>query len=164
MDSSVSSIITKVVVQPANLNSEIYNFLHKKLERFYGNKCSEEHGYITEIKKIIKILGTKISPTTSDIIFEVEVDILALKPKVDKIYNSLVCMVFSRGIFAEIKNKLKVLIPIDKIKNYSLNSDENKFSHKNDKTNNIEKGSYIKVEIYNFKYSDGNFNCLGVLV
>ena len=155
-----TSITTKVFLNPEELDSNIKFCLQKKIVDIYENKCSEDYGYIIKIKNIEKIIDTNISPTNSYIFFTVKVNITCLKPDISESYESVVCVIFNKGIFTEIENKLKVLIPIDRIKNYKLNEDLTVCT-----TNgvDIKKGSILKVKIYDYKYSNGNFNCLGCI-
>ena len=67
-------------------------------------------------------------------------------------------MIFSAGIFVNIKDIFKILIPLNELKNYVYDNTENKFV----KDNKIIKvGDIIKVIIIDTKYSKKSFSCFG---
>jgi hypothetical protein len=72
-------------------------------------------------------------------------------------------MIFSGGIFLNVKNKLKVLIPLTSIPEYEFNQPENIFVHKKNKKQ-IKESDILKVLITGTKYSKQNFSCFGNLI
>ena len=161
MRSSSTFIIAKIAVSPGQLNKDIETHIQHKIEQFYNNRCSEKYGYITNILKIVQIIDAKISPSTPMVFVTVKIEVECLKPNINQEYDSTVCMVFNRGVFLEVQNKLKILVPIDKIKDYDLNEDNTKLVSN---TKEINKGDIVKVKIYDYKYSSGCFHCLGTLM
>jgi DNA-directed RNA polymerase subunit E'/Rpb7 len=85
-----------------------------------------------------------------------------LKPEIDAVYTDKVSMIFSGGIFINIKNKIKLLIPISSLKNYKFEQSTKTFV-KDDKTV-IKENDEIKIKITGIKYSKKNFNCFGELI
>ena len=160
MTSSSTFIIAKIAVSPEQLNRDIKTYLQHKIKEFYNNRCSQKYGYITNVLRIVQIIDAKISPSTPMTFVTVQIEVECLKPIINQEYDSTVCMVFNRGVFLEVQNKLKILIPIDKIKDYDLNEDNTKLVSD---TKEINKGDIVKVKIYDYKYSSGSFHCLGTL-
>jgi len=158
-----TTITTTISVKPDKLNKNFINYLKTRVVDLFTDKCSEDYGYITNVKKLNKIIDTNISPTSSDIYVIISITICCLKPKIDKKYTAKVCMIFSRGIFAKIEEKLKVLIPMSSLDNYVLNEDTNQFENKTN-CNTIKTNDDINISIYDYEYSNGNFNCLGRVV
>ena len=72
-------------------------------------------------------------------------------------------MIFSGGVFLNIKNKLKVLIPSNSLKEYEFNQIDNCYiNKKNNKTINVKDELYVSIS--GSKYSKKNFSCFGNLI
>jgi DNA-directed RNA polymerase subunit E'/Rpb7 len=65
-------------------------------------------------------------------------------------------MVFSSGLFVNVMNKFKVLIPINYLENYLF---ENNYFINSINKNTIKEGDKVKFEITGIKYSKKQFNC-----
>ena len=90
------------------------------------NLCNKEHGYILKINKIIKIKENNIT-SNGELEFLLDFEADTLYPEKDKIFEGNVCMIFSAGIFVNIKDIFKILIPLNELKNYVYDNTENKF-------------------------------------
>lgn len=154
-------INTKICIPPSDLNSKIKENIVDKIKDKIIGKCYKDVGYICNLISLDGIMDSSILPTNPNIIFTVLITVEYLKPIIGKVYKTKVCMIFGRGIFAEIENNIKVLIPIDKIENYKYNDIDEIFEGKE---KNIVKDDILDIKIYDFKYSNNMFNCLGVLV
>ena len=124
------------------------------------NNCNKEYGYILEVIDLVKIIDNIIDNTNSFPVFTVTCKIECLKPKIGDIYDGNVCMVFENGIFVDIKNKIKTLIPTIHLKDFEYNSDEKSF--KNDNIT-IDINSEVKIELTSIKYEKKQFICIGKL-
>jgi DNA-directed RNA polymerase subunit E'/Rpb7 len=152
----------KVCVEPEFLYYDLNAKIFEKVKKVFENECTQENGYILKINKISRIKDNYISNVNSSIVFIVDIDVDNLKPEIDAVYTDKVSMIFSGGIFINIKNKIKLLIPISSLKNYKFEQSTKTFV-KDDKTV-IKENDEIKIKITGIKYSKKNFNCFGELI
>lgn len=153
-------IIKNFCIEPKNLNSNVKSHIFEKIKTELIGKCEDDYGYISNIYDDIEILSNSISSAGIGIFFNVKFRALVIKPEIKKIYRGKVFMIFSNGIFVQIFEKMKVLIPLDNLKDYKFDSNSNCFV-KNKKT--ISKNDIVDVEINMMKYEKQNFNCIGSL-
>ena len=152
----------KVCVEPEFLYYDLNAKLLEKVKKVFENECTQENGYILKINKILRIKDNYISNVNSNIIFIVDIDVDNLKPEIDAVYTDKVSMIFSGGLFINIKNKIKLLIPISSLKNYKFEQSTKTFV-KDDKSV-IKEHDEIQIKITGIKYSKKNFNCFGELI
>ena len=69
-------------------------------------------------------------------------------------------MIFSGGVFVNVENMMKVLIPESNLKDYKFDPVETSFKYKN---NTIKKDDNITVCISGVKYSKKKFSCFGTI-
>ena len=151
----------RICLEPEFLNTNLKKNIFDKLKKTTNNECSKEFGYILNIVKLIKIVDNYVSNASSEIVFEVMFEIETLKPEIDKVFTGEVCMIFGGGIFLNIKNKIKVLIPLTSIKDYKFIQSEKILRKCEDE---IKQGDILNVKITGIKYSKKNYNCFGELV
>lgn len=151
----------RVCLEPKYLDSDVMSHLLNKLVDSTRDECSRENGYILGVKEIVSVDSTKISPANSDVVFSVNFKAEILKPIDGKTLEGEVCMVFRDGIFVDVKNKLKVLIPLSELSGYELNKSSTGYVKGN---SNIQKGDTVKVMITGTKYSQQRFSCFGSLI
>ena len=125
------------------------------------NECTKDYGYILDVKKVVKIKDNYVSNANCDNIFTILFEADTLKPENGKEYEGIVCMIFAGGIFFNIKNKQKVLIPITNLKEFIF--DQTKKQFKKEKVI-IKEGDVLNVIITGTKYSKKSFSCFGNLV
>lgn len=157
----MTEIVRHINVPACYLNGNIQEHILELLSKTTKNECTKQYGYILSINEIIGILDNTITSANSDIIVTVKFIAETLKPTEGKIFDGEVCMVFANGIFVNIKDKLKVLIPVTNIPKYTFNKSEMQFEYKKKK---IKKGDDIKVKITGVKYSKHSFSCFGEMV
>jgi DNA-directed RNA polymerase subunit E'/Rpb7 len=158
----MTSIITrKVCLEPMYLDSNIQQHLSNKIREITKNECSNENGYILSINKIVEITNNYISSANSDIVFTVKFEANILKPEIGMVMNGCVCMILPRGIFVDVQEKLKVLIPKTSLVNYTL--DNAKMCYESE-THRICKDDLIDIKIEMVQYSEKTFICIGSLV
>lgn len=157
----VKLIEKKIFLEPEYLNKEYKINLLNKLRIVTKNECSQTHGFIINVNKIIKIVDKDISTTNSCPIFTVIFEANVIHPQKDKIYEGSVCMISSLGIFININDVFKALIPISELSEYTFDSSENSF--KKDKKK-IKVGDMLKFCIKDLKYSNKKFSCFGKLI
>ena len=151
----------RICVDPQYLNKNIKHAIFEKIKESSKNECTKENGYILDVIKIIKIKDNYISNVNSEIVFIVEFEVITLKPDIGKKLSGNVCMVFSGGLFINIKDKIKVLVPINSLKNYNFGPAKKNFFNK---TNTIKEGDLISIVITGIKYSKKNFSCFGDII
>ena len=151
----------RICIEHKFLNSDIHYYLLEKIKEVTLNECSKEHGYILSVKKIVKIKDNYISNANCDNIFTVLFEVENLKPENGKQFDGEVCMIFGGGIFINIKNKQKILIPVSNLKDYVFIQGTKQY--KNSKKI-IKEGDMLKVEVIGTKYTKQTFSCFGKLV
>ena len=70
-------------------------------------------------------------------------------------------MIFQHGIFVDVKNKLKVLVPIKSMKTYVFEDD---FFVNKKENSKISISSQLSIRIIMIKYEKKEFSCIGELV
>ena len=156
----IREIETKIILNNCYLDNNYKDHILEKLKKTLENNCNKEYGYILEVIDLVKIIDNIIDNTNSFPVFTVTCKIECLKPKIGDIYDGNVCMVFENGIFVDIKNKIKTLIPTIHLKDFEYNSDEKSF--KNDNIT-IDINSEVKIELTSIKYEKKQFICIGKL-
>ena len=149
----------KISIESEFLFKNLKEHLFNKLKRMYENECTKDNGYFLKINKILRIKDNFISSNCENI-FNVEFEAETLKPEIGKKINGTVCMIFSGGIFVNVENMMKILIPESNLKDYKFDQTETSFKCKN-KT--IKKDDDITVCISGVKYSKKKFSCFGTL-
>jgi DNA-directed RNA polymerase subunit E'/Rpb7 len=157
---SLKIIKKRICLEPEFLDKNYKSYLFDKIKNLHKEECSRENGYFLEIKRIINIVDNNIS-SNSEIVFIVEFEAEILLPEKGKEFEGVICMIFNGGVFVIVKNKLKVLIPVSELNNYSYNSTDNTFISK-DKI--LKKGDDIKISILDMKYSKKQFSCFGKII
>jgi DNA-directed RNA polymerase subunit E'/Rpb7 len=149
------------------LNENIKEHILDKLKKEYVGKCDKEYGFIVKIYDKIEILDNIVSPSSHGVFFLLKFCASVYKPEVNKKYKGKVCLVFSNGIFVELFEKIKVLVPQDKMSDYKYNKLENKWKREENTQKNTQEitiGSNVDVEIKMIKYEKQNFSCIGKLL
>ena len=162
----MTSIVTlerKICMDSEFLNKNIINNIFAKIKDITNNECSKDTGYFLSIIKINKIKDNYISPNCENV-FIVEFQAETLKPDIGKNFKGEVCMIFSGGVFLNIKNKVKVLIPTISLNEYEFNKTDNSYINKKDNKKKINVKDELTVSITGSKYSKKNFSCFGNLI
>lgn len=151
-----------VVVEPEFLSQQLLR--HRILEkiRFIAeHECSKDTGYIIDVHGIRRIRDNYVSNATSNIIFDVEVDIERLKPEIGNRYKGIVTVVFCKGVFINVMERLRIFVPLDN-NGYTFNKTKSQFTSNSTKRT-ISVGDLITVSIIGIKYVDKKFNCIATL-
>jgi DNA-directed RNA polymerase subunit E'/Rpb7 len=158
MNTNKIVVTEKIYVEPNQLNSNLINYIKNKIKQQIGT-CNPEYGYILKIYDDIEISKNRISSNDSGSFFQVKFTINALKPKKGDMYEGKVCMIFSEGIFVDVLEKIKILIPKDVLKGFEYNKNGNYFEG----LGKIKLEDLLYVEINIVKYDKGKFSCIGSL-
>jgi DNA-directed RNA polymerase subunit E'/Rpb7 len=153
----------KTYLRPSFLDGNILSNLLEHIRMELNNKCFEEHGYIISVNRIISVDNNTILVTTSNILFNVTIEVDTLKPEIGLINVGEVFMVIDKGIFVKIEDKLKVLIPVSNLYGYEYKKEDNFYYKKETKTS-IYMNDTVKIKILGIQYSKNYFNCFGEIV
>ena len=160
---STSIIERRICIEAEYLDQNVLDHVLNKIRHTCKNECTKEDGYIIDVNKIVNVKNNYISNVNSDIVFIVAFEAEILKPEVGKQFTDKVCMIFSGGIFINIKDKFKVLIPQSCLDKYTYESTTKMFVH-NDNNTSIKEDDIITIVITVMKYSKKNFSCIGNIV
>ena len=154
------TIEKRICIEPKFLNTKIREHLLEKIRKEFLEKCDQTYGYITKIFDKIKIVENIISTADIGVFFRVKFDALVFKPEVGTEYKGEVCMISLHGIFVEVFEKMKVLIPTAKMGSYKFDKSETNFK-KGKKTISIKDTVTISIDM--IRYEKQNFSCIGSL-
>ena len=152
---------------PNELNHNIRQLLVEKLSAKYIT-CNINNGYIQKIVKINNKYTTLIDNNSSDIVISIKFMAQRILPTIGMKLDCVVNTIFNHGIFAQIEDKIKILIPVATMRDYS-------FDHSGSveapgipvfksSTVTIGKHDTIKIIITDVKYSKNRYNCIGKLI
>lgn len=150
----IVNINKRVYLEPKFLNENIMVHLLDKITEISVGQCTKENGHVLKVNRIVEVLGNE--DTIFNVIFEAE----TLKPTVGDKFSGTVCMIYKDGIFAQISEKQKMLIPAISIKGYTY--DESSQTYLNGKKK-IKVGDTIDAIVTASQYSKQNFSCIGCL-
>ena len=154
----MSTIIERrVYLEPRYLDQNImHHLLARIIENTFG-ECSKEYGHILSVERIVKIVSNE------DTVFTVQFEAKIFKPEAGKKLRGVVCKVYKDGIFIDIVNKQKMLVPavILKEKAYSFDEAGGIYTNGNAK---IKEGNEVDAVITAAKYNKQYFSCIGSLV
>lgn len=151
-----TTIERRIYLEPKYLDSNIMKHLLKKIQKTTSNECTKEYGHILTINKVIGISANV------DTIFTVKFEATTLKPEPGKIFDAVVCMIYKDGIFVNIAEKQKMLIPAVTLTDYKFHEEDNVYKNATTKKT-IAVDDKIRIKITATKYGNQNFSCVGSL-
>lgn len=157
----IKIIEKKISLEPKFIDNKFLDNILNQLKIVTKNDCSEKYGYILSVSKIVKITEQYISPSNSHAKVKVLFEAKVLHPQKGKIYKGKVCMIFSSGIFVNINDIFKTLIPTSELTNYIYDSSENCFKKDKEK---IKVEDELKFSIIDLEYSKNKYSCYGKLI
>lgn len=144
----------RIYLEPRYLDQNIMSHLLAKIIEETSNECTKEYGHILSVKRIVEVINIE------DTIFTVRFEAETLKPEPGAKFTGIVCMVYKDGIFVNIADKQKMLIPSITLKGYIF--DDNLEQYVKNKIK-IKEGDEIQVIVTATKYNKQNFSCVGSL-
>jgi DNA-directed RNA polymerase subunit E'/Rpb7 len=151
------------MLNPEELNNEIYLNIKKKLEKNKEGRCFSNYGYITKIYEITEYKNNLLHPEnmTASVLFNVTFSCQICRPiknqmiicKVDKINRMLL----------RLKNgPINVIVTNDRINDQIFFSDNmgNLRYKKDNKSIELMPSDYVKITIINHRFNDGDRNIL----
>lgn len=152
-----------ICLPPCSLGGNISEKLLNKAIKDYIGHCTKDLGYILSIDSIEEITDNCVTSANSDAVFTVKFKATVLKPEKQKIFTAKVCMVNADGLFVDVYNTMKVLVPRAFLKDFTFEKSKTDFHYKKGKQS-ISVGSIIQVKITNLQYSGNKFSCFGDIV
>ena len=147
-------ITRRVYLNPKFLDENIMEHLLGRCKELSVGECTKEHGHILSISDNLEVLKNE------DTIFTVKFEAHTLKPKPGDKLSGKVCMLYKDGIFAQISDKQKILIPAACINGYKYDDASRTYSNGSKK---IVEGDQIHAIVTASQYSKQNFSCIGCL-
>jgi DNA-directed RNA polymerase subunit E'/Rpb7 len=162
---SIKILEKRIVLESKYLDHDYMKSIKDRLEKVSLNSCSKEEGHVLEIHEITEIVDNYISNVNSEIVFIVKFKATVLKPEIGVDISDKVCMIFSGGLFMNIRDKFQVLIPFSSLesKNYVFQP-ENKTYFNSETKSIIAEGQECKIKISSIRFVKKNFKCFGELV
>jgi DNA-directed RNA polymerase subunit E'/Rpb7 len=154
------TIERRIFLEPCYLNEKLTEHILEKIQKEILGHCDNEYGYITKVYNKVTILSNTISASGPGVFFQVQFKAKVMKPEIDSDYEGKVCMIFSAGIFVEVFEKMKILIPVDSMNGYKFDKATSTFK-KGSKT--IQQNDVVTIQINAIRYEKQNFNCIGSL-
>lgn len=150
-----STITKRITLNPKHLTKNINNHIIKQLEKDTRDDCSKQFGHILKIIKIEEIVDNENTSFVIKFLAE------TLKPEKNKILVGKVFKIYKDGIFVDVLEKQKILIPALNMTNYTYNEENNIYQSQDDIV--IQENDEIKVEVVAVRYNKGKFSCFGCL-
>lgn len=144
----------RVYLEPMYLDQNIMDHLLSKLTESTSGECTKEYGHILSVERVVDIVGNE------DCIFTVLFEAKTLKPEAGKKLTGVVCMVYKDGIFINVAEKQKMLIPAVTLKGYKFDQVARAYVKGNKQ---IKEGNEVDAVVTASKYSNKNFSCFGSL-
>jgi len=153
----------QVCIEPKYMDMNIMDHIMNELKKNCLKECNDVYGYIMKINRIIKIIDNYIN-MDSNIVFNLKFEALCLNPKTDKIFTGEVCMQYTDGIFIDVMQTMKILIPKKNIVGYVFNKSTNSFVNPNNNNDKIVNKNKLKVKITASRYNNKRFDVFGNIV
>lgn len=180
---SIVSILTKdIMLEPKHLTPGIHDFVYDMVKKKYEKTCSDEHGLIISIDRIIG-MDNLINKDSIFITFMVTFEARTLKPVVGLEISFVPILLIQKGIFGKMHDFINFFVPDVTLteSGYTHDSSNNSFTRveiveetikknkRNVKVNkeikhSITKDSMVKVVIEQIKYDTIKYNCIVRLV
>jgi|UniRef100_A0A6C0IYZ2 DNA-directed RNA polymerase subunit E'/Rpb7 len=154
-----SMIISKrITLKPVKLTNKFKKHIIKQLETETDEECSKLYGYILKIHSIEKITCYEDTILLVDFLAD------TLKPEVGQEIKATVFKIYKDGLFVDILDKQKILVPSVNINDYEFNEENDTYIHTKDSNKVIKENDPVKVRIDAVKYNNAKFSCFGSLV
>jgi DNA-directed RNA polymerase subunit E'/Rpb7 len=162
--SEIIQIQKKIPLHSKFLTSDYLSDLFRIAKETFENECSKDYGYILEVKKIVKVVDNYISPVDGSNMFLIILEVVVIKPEIDKVFVDKICMIFNGGIFVNVYDKIKVLIPSNSLTKYKFDSMNKEFINIDNDKLRYRQEDLIKIKINGVKYTQKQFACFGEII
>lgn len=148
------TIQRRVYLEPKYLDKNIMDHLLTQVTKSTLGECTKEYGHILSVERLVDIVDNE------DCIFTVLFEAKTLKPEAGKKLTGTVCMVYKDGIFINVEEKQKMLIPVVTLDGYKFDQVSRTYTKDNKQ---IKEGIEVDAVVTAAKYSNKNFSCFGSL-
>lgn len=156
----ITEITQRVSIDPIYLDSNISHHLLKKIKETMEGKCCLDYGYIINVKNIVNLGSNIISPANSLVVYNVTYQADTIKPEKGLVLSGKICMIFPQGIFVNIIDKMKILIPVNNLESYTFEDGNFVAENKHD----LILDTNVDIEITMVKYEKKSFSCIGKIL
>jgi DNA-directed RNA polymerase II subunit RPB7 len=146
-----------VVVPPHALKYNLHYVIQDRLSRSLRGKCTEENGFIMELKRITAISEGVIDRKNGAVHYDVDFVAKILRPQTGDVLEAVVSRVFKIGVFADL-GPLSIFVPLSHMPKTLQFETLPVPSFREESTKNILKpGSEVRVKIEKIAMLDDNF-------
>ena len=153
-----------ITLHPNELHTNISEIIEQKIRNKYI-VCNKEYGCVNNIIKIHKNYTTEVERNSGLIKLYIKFLVQRILPTVGKKLKCIVHMIFNHGIFAQIEQNIKILIPTSELHNATFISHDKEYGGSVFATpsGKIKVNDTIEIIITDVKYSKNRYNCIGNL-
>lgn len=153
-----SKLQANVSVPPHSLRYNLQFVIQDRLERNVRGKCTEENGFILQMKRIAEVKGGLLDKRTGAVHYSVDFIAQTLRPQVGDVIEAVVSRVFKIGVFADL-GPLNIFIPLSRMpEHFQFQTlPVAQFTVENDSSQTIKPGSELQVRIEKIAMLDDNF-------
>lgn len=157
---SQRKIQLKIEMPPQHVDENWRSHLFLRVCHKLQGKCTQEHGYITMIRKIIRIDDQHISRINGSIIFSLQVLADCLLPKVGDCIETTIDMIFPHGVFCR-HNMMRMMMPMVKRKHLHIRQEFSTNSLYDSHSKKIfRKGDILPVMIEDIRFEHELYTCI----
>lgn len=122
------TIINRTITIPMNSITDINDYILRYFDENVVGQVDKDNGYISSIKKIVKVKKDVISRISNKIIFNVWVEVESMCPEVGQIYKEKILAISDNNILCK-KDNVFLFVFIDSLNSsgYTYDSINNKF-------------------------------------
>lgn len=154
-------LITYITLVPPEIMSSSWKqHLFEIICKQLTGRCTKEHGYITQVREISRILSQQIDRTNGHVRFHVELYVSVIYPSIGLKVNVTVEMISAHGIFCFYR-MLRMMLPFSKCNGFLIKQD---FSmtyaiHPSTKKT-IKKTDIIPIIINDVRFENDLYSCI----
>ncbi len=147
-----------VIVPPHALQYNLKHVIRDRLSKNIRGKCTEQNGFILQMKRITDIKGGVLDKKTGAVHYDVEFIAKTLKPLVGDTIEAVVSRVFKIGFFADL-GPLSIFVPMSRMpKSYQFYQIPHaQLKDTEEKMDTIQPGSEVQIKIEKIAMLDDNF-------
>ena len=108
----------KIVIPPHALGADLSSYVATTVEQMERKLCTRQHGYILRIIGDVVLSVPVVSNANSEVGIQVAFRAETLLPKTNEPLTGRVWKTFPEGVFLEVEELLKVLVPASTIPGY----------------------------------------------